>query len=113
MQLAAVLLFRKSLPYSKQVKERFPDAFIIAVKEYEIIPLDQALQETQQINTQINKHMKISREFKIGLVALIAVVLAIWGINFLKGINILKPTEKYYAVYGNVKGLIENRPWFT
>jgi phospholipid/cholesterol/gamma-HCH transport system substrate-binding protein len=52
--------------------------------------------------------MKISREFKIGLVALVAVVLAIWGINFLKGINILTPTEKYYAVYGNVKGLIES-----
>ncbi len=52
--------------------------------------------------------MKISREFKIGLVALIAVVLAMWGINFLKGINVLKPTDKYYAVYGNVKGLIES-----
>lgn len=52
--------------------------------------------------------MKISREFKIGLVALIAVVLAVWGINFLKGINVLKPTDKYYAVYGNVKGLIES-----
>jgi phospholipid/cholesterol/gamma-HCH transport system substrate-binding protein len=52
--------------------------------------------------------MKISREFKIGLVALVAVALAIWGINFLKGINILTPTEKYYAVYGNVKGLIES-----
>jgi len=52
--------------------------------------------------------MKISRETKIGLVALVAVILAIWGINFLKGINILTPTEKYYAVYGNVKGLIES-----
>jgi len=52
--------------------------------------------------------MKISREFKIGLVALISVVLAVWGINFLKGINVLKPTDKYYAVYGNVKGLIES-----
>ncbi len=52
--------------------------------------------------------MKISREFKIGLVALVAIILAIWGINFLKGINILTPTEKYYAVYGNVKGLLES-----
>ena len=52
--------------------------------------------------------MKISREFKIGLVALIAVILAVWGINFLKGINILEPTNKYYAVYGNVKGLLES-----
>ncbi len=52
--------------------------------------------------------MKISREFKIGLVALLAIVLAIWGINFLKGINILEPTNKYYAEYTNVKGLIES-----
>jgi len=52
--------------------------------------------------------MKISRESKIGLVAIVAIVLAIWGINYLKGINILQPTEKYYAVYGNVKGLIES-----
>ena len=33
MQWAAVQLFRKSFSYSKQIKERFPDAFIIAVKE--------------------------------------------------------------------------------
>jgi phospholipid/cholesterol/gamma-HCH transport system substrate-binding protein len=52
--------------------------------------------------------MKISRESKIGFVAIVAIVLAVWGINYLKGINILQPTEKYYAVYGNVKGLIES-----
>jgi len=52
--------------------------------------------------------MKISREFKIGLVALVAVSLAIWGINYLKGINIFKSSDQYYAVYGNVKGLVEN-----
>lgn len=52
--------------------------------------------------------MKITREFKIGIVAVIAIVLTIWGINFLKGINVLKPTDKYYAVYNNVKGLIES-----
>lgn len=52
--------------------------------------------------------MKLSREFKIGLVALIAIALAIWGINYLKGINIFRSTDQYYAVYGNVKGLVEN-----
>jgi len=52
--------------------------------------------------------MKVSREFKIGLVAVIAVLLTIWGINFLKGINVFQPTDRYYAVYGNVKGLIES-----
>jgi phospholipid/cholesterol/gamma-HCH transport system substrate-binding protein len=52
--------------------------------------------------------MKISREFKIGFVAVLAVALAIWGINFLKGINVFKSSDDYYAVYSNVKGLSEN-----
>jgi len=43
--------FPEIISYSKQIKERFPDAFIIAVKNMNIIPLDQALQETQQKNT--------------------------------------------------------------
>jgi phospholipid/cholesterol/gamma-HCH transport system substrate-binding protein len=52
--------------------------------------------------------MKLTREFKIGLTAFLAVALAIWGINYLKGINIFKSSDNYYAVYGNVKGLVEN-----
>lgn len=39
--------FQDIIPYSKQIRERFPDAFIIAVRGSGIIPLDQALQETQ------------------------------------------------------------------
>jgi N-acetylmuramoyl-L-alanine amidase len=38
--------FQEIIPYSKQIKEKFPDAFIIAVKEDKIIPLDQALKES-------------------------------------------------------------------
>jgi phospholipid/cholesterol/gamma-HCH transport system substrate-binding protein len=52
--------------------------------------------------------MKISREAKIGLVAVLAVCVAVWGINYLKGINIFHTADHYYAVYGNVKGLSEN-----
>ena len=52
--------------------------------------------------------MKFSREFKIGFVALLAIALAIWGINYLKGINVFKSADNYYAVYSNVKGLVEN-----
>lgn len=52
--------------------------------------------------------MRLSREFKIGFVALLAIAVAIWGINYLKGISVFKTTDKYYAVYGNVKGLSEN-----
>lgn len=40
--------FQDIIPYSKQIKERFPDAFIIAVKENKIIPLDQALKESTE-----------------------------------------------------------------
>ncbi|MBN2275528.1 MAG: MCE family protein [Bacteroidales bacterium] len=51
---------------------------------------------------------KISREAKIGFVALITIGVLIWGWNFLKGISIFKPTDKYYVVYNNVQGLIES-----
>jgi phospholipid/cholesterol/gamma-HCH transport system substrate-binding protein len=52
--------------------------------------------------------MKFTREFKIGFVALVAIALAIWGMNYLKGINIFKSTDNYFGVYNNVKGLVEN-----
>jgi phospholipid/cholesterol/gamma-HCH transport system substrate-binding protein len=52
--------------------------------------------------------MKLSRESKIGFIALLAIALAVWGINFLKGINVFKSSDNYYAVYKNVKGLVEN-----
>jgi N-acetylmuramoyl-L-alanine amidase len=39
--------FQEIIPLSKQIKELFPDAFVIAVKENKIIPLDQALKESQ------------------------------------------------------------------
>lgn len=39
--------FQEAVAYSKQIKEKFPDAFVIAVKENKIIPLDQALQDSQ------------------------------------------------------------------
>jgi phospholipid/cholesterol/gamma-HCH transport system substrate-binding protein len=51
---------------------------------------------------------KISREVKIGFVAIITIGILIWGWNFLKGINIFKTTDTYYAVYADIKGLIES-----
>jgi len=44
--------FQEAVIYSKQVKERFPDAFIIAIRDNKIIPLDQALIEPQIINSK-------------------------------------------------------------
>lgn len=52
--------------------------------------------------------MKISKEVKIGVIALITLIGFFWGLNFLKGINIFKPSDEYYATYDNIEGLIES-----
>ncbi len=52
--------------------------------------------------------MKISRELKIGIVAIITLAFLIWGVNFLKGIDIFKSSDTYYSLYDNIDGLIES-----
>ncbi len=54
--------------------------------------------------------MKVSKEFKIGIVVLCAIAAFVWGINYLKGSNIF--TNKYYlyAVYPKIDGLIPANP---
>jgi phospholipid/cholesterol/gamma-HCH transport system substrate-binding protein len=52
--------------------------------------------------------MKLSRELKIGIVAIITIALLIWGVNFLKGIDIFKSSDTYYSMYDNIDGLIES-----
>lgn len=54
--------------------------------------------------------MKISREFKVGLVAIIAIILLYWGFNYLKGQNIFDDKRTYFAVYSRVDGLTAARP---
>jgi len=47
----------------------------------------------------------ITKEFKIGLFSVIAITLLYLGFNFLKGIDFLATTSKYYVVYDNIGGL--------
>lgn len=54
--------------------------------------------------------MKVSKEFKIGLVVICAVAAFIWGINFLKGSNIFTKKNYLYALYPKIDGLIEASP---
>ena len=49
--------------------------------------------------------MKISRELKIGLVFIPSVGIFFWGLNFLKGTDILSKKRFYYAVYDKIDGL--------
>ena len=54
--------------------------------------------------------MKLSREFKVGLVAIVAMVLLYWGFNFLKGQDVFENKNILYAVYDKVEGLTAAKP---
>ena len=43
--------------------------------------------------------MKISKEFKTGLIVILAMAILIAGVNFLKGDNLLGGSAEYYAVF--------------
>ena len=47
----------------------------------------------------------MNKEFKIGLFAIICIMALIYGINYLKGVNILNDNRDFYAVYENIGGL--------
>lgn len=54
--------------------------------------------------------MKISKEVKVGLLALVAGVILYIGFNFLKGVDFFSPTKKYYIVYNQIDGLTVSNP---
>ena len=51
-----------------------------------------------------------SREIIIGTSVLIALLVLVFGINYLKGVNIFKDSNYYYASYTNVTGLAQSAP---
>lgn len=56
--------------------------------------------------------LKIRNETKIGLLAIAAIALAIWGFKFLKGINVLTTSQTFYIRYRNVEQLRPSSPVF-
>lgn len=52
----------------------------------------------------------VSKEFKIGIIVIISLVLLIIGINYLKGINLFIQQRSFFAVYENVDGLGPSNP---
>lgn len=54
--------------------------------------------------------MAISKEVKVGLLALTAGVVLYIGFNFLKGYEIFSDTKKYYVVYEEIDGLTVSNP---
>lgn len=52
----------------------------------------------------------LTSEVKIGLTVVAALVVFFWGLNYLKGINLFKPTNYYYVNYTQVDGLVKSSP---
>ena len=50
--------------------------------------------------------MKLSKEVKTGLLVTGAIAALLWGMNYLKGFDLLSDDSKFYAVYSNVDGLV-------
>ena len=51
-----------------------------------------------------------TKEAKIGLVSIVSLALLYLGINYLKGINLFKPTNHYVVACTNVKGVTVSSP---
>ncbi|HET9486362.1 MAG TPA: MlaD family protein [Chryseosolibacter sp.] len=56
--------------------------------------------------------MKLSKEVKVGLFMISAIVLLYFCFNFLKGIDFFSSDYKYYAIYKNVDKLTESNQIF-
>ncbi len=54
--------------------------------------------------------MKITKEFKIGIVVVCAIAAFIWGINFLKGSNLFSHKYVLYAIYPKIDNIIPATP---
>jgi phospholipid/cholesterol/gamma-HCH transport system substrate-binding protein len=54
--------------------------------------------------------VKISKEFKVGLLAVVTMTMLYFGFNFLKGVDLFQRTATYYALYNNIDGLTVSNP---
>lgn len=54
--------------------------------------------------------MKIGKEVKIGITVIIATGFVIYGVNYLKGIDLFKSRREFIAVYSDINGLVVPSP---
>ncbi len=53
---------------------------------------------------------RFSKELIIGGLVLLALLILVFGINYLKGVNMFKPSNYYFATYTDVAGLAQSAP---
>lgn len=54
-----------------------------------------------------------SKEVKIALVAVCGLIILFFGMNFLKGLNIFEPTNRYYISFKDISGLSSSSPIYA
>lgn len=54
--------------------------------------------------------MKISKYTKLGFLVIACLTILVWGINYLKGIDIFRRNATYYVIYERIDGLLESSP---
>lgn len=54
-----------------------------------------------------------TKEVKIGLAGIISLFFLIYGINYLKGVDMFKPSSYIYVAFKNVNGLAKSSPVFA
>lgn len=55
----------------------------------------------------------ITKEVRIGIAGIVALCILVYGINYLKGINMFKPESYFYVKFRNVNGLAQSSPVFA
>ena len=55
----------------------------------------------------------LTKEVKIGIAAIAALCVLVYGINYLKGIHMFKPANYFYVQFKNVNGLTPSSPVFA
>lgn len=57
--------------------------------------------------------MFFGKEVKIAFVTIVALCALVYGINYLKGVNIFKPSIYYYVKFSDVNGLAKSSPVYA
>lgn len=57
--------------------------------------------------------MKHFKEIKIALVAIVAIILLFFGMNFLKGMSLFSSNNLYYMTFKDISGLSSSSPIYT
>lgn len=57
--------------------------------------------------------MKLAKEIKIALVAIVGILIMYFGINFLKGMNLFSTNNAYYMTFDDIQGLGASTPIYA